>query len=66
MRPPIPLPDQHRTGSKLGSLLVKASQTGKHCRSGFPRVCAIQHLLSLVIEIAKAIGLEPIGDDRKQ
>src|SRR5260370_38656271 len=25
MQPPIPLPDQHRTGSKLGSLLVKAN-----------------------------------------
>src|ERR1700680_2116693 len=66
LRLSIPLPDQNSAGSKLGSLLVKAGQAGGHCRSGFLRNGSIQHLLSLVIEVAKTIGLEPIGDDRKQ
>src|SRR6266481_8634794 len=66
LRPSIPFPDQNRAGSKLGSLLVEACQTSGHCRSCFLRNRSIQHLLSLVIEVAKTIGLEPIGDDRKQ
>src|SRR5258708_12296805 len=59
LRLSIPLPDQNRAGSKLGSLLVKASQTGKHCRSGFPAVCAIPPLLLPVIELPQPIRLDP-------
>jgi hypothetical protein len=66
LRLPIPLPDQDCPGGKLGSLLVKAGQTSGHCRSSFLRSRSIQHLLGFVIEIAKAISLDSIGDDRKQ
>src|SRR6266403_3401160 len=66
LRPSIPLPDENRAGSKLGPLLVEAGQSGGHCRSVFLRNRLIQHLPSCVIEIAEAIGLDPIGDDRKQ
>src|SRR5258705_8321740 len=66
LRLSIPLSDQDRTGSKLGPLLVKAGQTGGHGWSCFLRSRSIQHLQRCVIEIAEAISLEPIGDDRKQ
>jgi hypothetical protein len=66
LRLSIPFPNQDCAGSKLGSLPVKAGQPGGHCRFGFLRNGSIQHLLSLAIEVAKTIGLEPIGDDRKQ
>jgi hypothetical protein len=45
---------------------VKADQTGGHCCSSFLHNRSIQHLLGFVIEIAKAISLDSIGDDRKQ
>src|SRR6266699_2847742 len=54
LRLSIPLPDQNRAGSKLGSLLVEAGQTGRHCRSNFFGDSAIQHLPGFVIEVAKA------------
>jgi hypothetical protein len=56
----------HRARSKLGSLLVEASQTGGRCRSSLLRNRSIQHLLGCVIEIARAVSLDLIGDDRKQ
>src|SRR6266403_5433794 len=66
LRPSIPLPDQNRAGSELSPLLVEAGQSGRHCWSFFLRNRSIQDLPGLVIEIAEAIGLEPIGDDCKQ
>src|SRR6266853_6546859 len=63
LRLSIPLPDQNRAGSKLGSLLVEAGQTSGHRRSSFLRNRSIQHLRGCVIEIAKAIGLDSIGND---
>src|SRR3984893_4522465 len=66
LRPSIPLPDQNRAGSKLRSLLVEAGQTRGHRRSSLLRNRSIQHLRGYVIEIAKAIGLDSIGNDRKQ
>src|SRR5258705_479786 len=66
LRLSIPLPHQNRARSKLGSLLVEASQTGGRCRSRLLRNRSIQHLLGFVIEIARAISLDLIGDDRKQ
>ena len=66
LRLSIPLSDQDRTGSKLGPFLVKAGQKGGHGWSCFLRSRSIQHLQRCVIEIAEAISLEPIGDDRKQ
>src|SRR5258706_5316961 len=45
---------------------VEASQTGGRCRSSLLRNRSIQHLLGFVIEIARAISLDLIGDDRKQ
>src|SRR6266404_755055 len=62
----IPLPHQHCAGTKLCSLLVKARETGRRYRPSFFRNRSVQHLLRLVIEIAKAISLDSIGDDRKQ
>src|ERR1700736_4284403 len=47
-------------------ILVKAGQSGGHCWSFFLRNRLIQYLQGCVIEIAKAIGLESIGDDCKQ
>src|SRR5258706_10593473 len=66
LRPSIPFPDQNRAGSKLRSLLVEAGQTRGHRRSSLLRNRSIQHLRGCVIEIAKAIGLDSIGDDREQ
>src|SRR5258708_846854 len=66
LRLPIPLPDQNRAGTKLCSLLVKAGQTGGHCRSSFLRNRSIEHLPGSVIEIAKAVSLDSISNDRKQ
>src|SRR5258708_8344978 len=66
LRLSIPLPDQDCPGGKLGSLLVKAGQTSGHCRSSFLPSRSIQHLLVFAIEIAKAIGLDAIGDKCKQ
>jgi hypothetical protein len=63
--PSVPLPDQNRARSKLGPFLVKAGQAGGHCRSGFARNRSIQYLPGCVIEVAEAVSLEPIGDDRK-
>jgi hypothetical protein len=53
-----------RLGDKLGSLLVKAGQTGRHFRSAFFR--NRQYLQGFVIEVAGSIGLELIGNDREQ
>src|SRR5258707_7687176 len=66
LRPLIPLPDQNRAGTKLSSLLVKVGQTGGRYRASFLRNRSVQHLPCLVSEVTKAIGLEPIGDDREQ
>src|ERR1700676_2707390 len=66
LRLSIPLPNQNRAGTKLCSLLVKAGQTGGRYRPSFFSNRSVQHLLRLVIEIAKTIGLDLIGDDRKQ
>src|SRR5258707_1015000 len=66
LRLPIPLPDQYGTGREFGSLLVKAGQAGGHCWSNPLRDCSIQHLPGFVIEIAKMISLDSIGDDCKQ
>src|SRR6267142_3530384 len=66
LRSSIPFPDQNRAGSKLRSLLVEAGQTRGHRRSSLLCNRSIQHLRGCVIEIAKAIGLDSIGDDRKQ
>src|SRR5712675_360562 len=66
LRLSIPFPDEHRAGTKLCSFLVKIGETGGHRRSCFLSNRSIQHLRGFVIEIAKAISLEPIGDDRKQ
>src|SRR5712671_538132 len=66
LRLSIPLPDQNRARTKLCSLLVKAGETGGRYRPGFLRNRSVKHLLRLVIEIAKTIGLDSIGDDRKQ
>src|SRR6266478_3090748 len=66
LRPPIPLPDKHHAGRKFSSLLVKAGETGGHCRPSFLSNRSIEHLLGFVIEIAKAVSLDSIGYDRKQ
>src|SRR5258708_25803523 len=66
LRLSIPLPDQNRAWAKLISLLVKASQTGGRYRPRFLRNRSIHHLLAFMIEIAEAISLDSIGDDRKQ
>src|ERR1700682_2457048 len=66
LRLSIPLPHQHRTGRESSSLLVKAGETGRRYRPSFFRNRSVQHLLRLVIEIAKAISLDSISDDRKQ
>jgi hypothetical protein len=66
LRLSIPLSDQNRAGTKLGPLLVEAGQLGGHGRSSFLRKGSTQYLQGCVIEIAKAISLEPIGDDCKQ
>src|SRR6267154_3549148 len=66
LRLSIPLPHQNRTGREFSSLAVKAGETGGRYRPGFFRNRSVQHLLGLVIEIAKAISLDSIGDDRKQ
>src|SRR6266436_6092028 len=66
LRLSIPLPHQHRTGREFGSFAVKAGETGGRYRPSFSRNRSVQHLLRLVIEIAKAISLDSIGDDRKQ
>jgi hypothetical protein len=66
LRLSVPLPDQDRTGSKLGPLLVKAGQAGGHCRSSLSGVRAFQYLPGCVIEIAIAIDLDSIGNDCKQ
>src|SRR5712672_2434348 len=66
LRLSIPLPDQDRTGSKLGSLLVEAGQSSGRYRPSFLGNRSVQHLLRLVIEFAKTIGLDSIGDDRNQ
>jgi hypothetical protein len=65
LRLSIPFSDQNRTWSKLGSLLVEAGQSSGHRWSCFLRSRSIQHLLGFVIEIAEAISLDSIGDDRK-
>ena len=65
LRLSIPLPDQHRAGSKLGPILVEAGQTGGHRRFGFLCNRPVKNLPGCVVEIAKAVGLEAIGDDRK-
>src|SRR5258707_8545527 len=65
LRLSIPFPDQNRAGRKLGSFLVEAGQTGGHCRPCLLRNRSIEHLLGCVVEIAKAVRLEAIGDDRK-
>ena len=62
----VPLPDKDRARSKFGPFLVKAGETGGRCRAGFVRDRSIQHLPRCMIEVAEAISLEPIGDDRKQ
>src|ERR1700682_3839642 len=66
LRLSIPPPDQHGARREFSSLLVKASQAGGLCRSSPPRKRPIQHLPGFVIEIAKAISLDAIGDDCKQ
>src|SRR6266436_6226066 len=66
LRALIPLPDQNRAGTKLGSLLVKVGKTDGGCWPRFLCNRSVQHLPRLVSEIAKAIGLDAIGDDRKQ
>src|SRR6266852_4705062 len=66
LRLSIPFPHQNRAGTKLCSLLVKARETGRRYRPSFFRNRSVQDLLRLVIEIAKAISLDSIGDDRKQ
>src|SRR5258706_14641791 len=38
LRLSVPLPDQDRTGSKLGSLLVKAGQAGGNCPASLSRL----------------------------
>src|SRR5580692_8735289 len=59
--PSIPLADQDRAKSKLGPFLVETGQAGGHCRSGFLRDRSIQYLPGCVIQVAEAVGLEPIG-----
>ena len=44
----------------------KLDKARGHCRSALLRVGLIQHLPGRVIEIAEAVGLDPIGDDREQ
>src|SRR5258708_663060 len=66
LRLSIPLPHQHCTGREFSSLAVKAGETGGRYRPSFFRNRSVQHLLRLVIEIAKAISLDSIGDDRKR
>src|SRR5258708_5133325 len=66
LRPSIPLPDKNRAGSKLCSLLVEAGEPSGRYRASFFRNRSVQHLLRLVIEVTKAISLNPIGDDCKQ
>src|ERR1700681_3762248 len=66
LRLSIPLSDEHCAGGELSSLAVKAGETGGRYRPSFFRNRSVQHLLRLVIEIAKAISLDSIGDDRKQ
>jgi hypothetical protein len=58
--------DQDCPWGKLGSLLVKAGQTGRHFRSAFFRNRSIQHLFGFVIEVAGSIGLELTGNDPEQ
>jgi hypothetical protein len=65
LRLSIPLADQNRAWAKLISLLVKAGETGGRYRPSFFRNRSIQHLSGCVIEIAKAIGLDSIGNDCK-
>src|SRR5664280_2630961 len=66
LRLAVPLPDQNCSRSQFSPLLVEAYQPRGYCRTGLLCACAIQHLLGLMIEVAKAFGLNPIGDDRKQ
>src|SRR5258706_1569737 len=66
LRAPLPLPHQDCSGRQFGPLLVEADQPRRHCRTGFLRTGTIQQLPRLMVEIPQAIGLNPIGDDRKQ
>jgi len=60
--PPSRLP----TGIKLSSLLVNAGQAADVTAPASFATVRIQHLLVSLIEIAKTISLDSIGDDRKQ
>src|SRR6267378_1152378 len=60
--------DNEWSGQSLttGREAPQASQTGGRCRSSLLRNGSIQHLLGFMIQIAKTVGLDSIGDDRKQ
>src|SRR5258705_6223353 len=66
LRLSVPLPHQNCSGRKFGPLLIEADQPRRHCRTGFLRTGTIQQLPCLMVEVSEAIGLNPIGDDRKQ
>src|SRR5258706_2293910 len=66
LRAPLPFPNQDCSGPKFGSLLIEADQPRRHCRTGFLRTGTTQQLPGLMVEIPQAVGLNPIGDDRKQ
>src|SRR6476659_801100 len=66
LRAPVPLPNQDGSGCQLGPLLIESDQPRRQCRAGFLRTGSIQQLPRLMVEVAKAIGLNPIGYDRKQ
>jgi hypothetical protein len=66
LRRPIPFPNQDCSGRKFGPLLIEADQPRRHSHTGFLRTDRIQQLPRLMVEIPEAIGLNPIGDDRKR
>ena len=66
LRLPIPLPDQHRTGRKFVRFWSKLARRADIAGPASFATVRSKHLLGCVVEIAEAISLKAIGDDRKQ
>jgi hypothetical protein len=62
----VPRSHQHSSRGQFGPLLIEADETRGHRCAGVLCVRSIKNLLGLVIQVAKSIGLDSIGDDCKQ
>src|SRR5262249_41835526 len=62
----VPFTDQNCSGGWSNSPLVQPGQVLCNSRRTFPPRSQLEQLKGLGIEVTKAIGLKPIGDDPKQ